>query len=69
LTEHNARAAFLPLALLWLAVHAVLLAALLGAKFLFTKAALLAMLMIAAAAFLVLKLRAAPRKLFHSPVI
>jgi len=58
-----------PLALLWLAVHGVLLAMLLGAKFLFTKAALVAVLMIAAMAFLVFKLRAAPRKLIHSPVI
>jgi len=69
LTGRNARSAFLPLALLWLAVHGVLLAMLLGAKFLFTKAALVAVLMIAAMAFLVFRLRAAPRKLIHSPVI
>ena len=69
MTGRNARSAFLPLALLWLAVHGVLLAMLLGAKFLFTKAALVAVLMIAAMAFLVFRLRAAPRKLIHSPVI
>ena len=65
----GAKSSLVPLLLLWLAVHGVLLAVLLGAKFLFTKTMLVAMLTIAAMAFLVFKLRAAPRKLIHGPVI
>ena len=61
--------AILPLVLLWLAVHAVLLAMLLSAKFLFTKTALVAMLVIGGLAFLFVRFRASPRKLSHSPVI
>lgn len=59
----------MPLVLLWLAVHAVLLALILGAKFLFTKAAITAVLLMAALVFLFAKLRAIPRKLVHGPVI
>ncbi len=63
----NAGSAVVPLLLLWLAVHAVLLAVLLGAKFLFTKTTLMAMLLVAGAVFLFTRGR--PRKLIHSPVI
>ena len=59
----------MPLVLLWLAVHAALLAVILAAKFLFTKAALVAMLVIGGLAFLFVRFRASPRKLSHSPVI
>ena len=65
----SAGSAVMPLVLLWLAVHAALLAVILGAKFLFTKTALLAMLAMAGLAFLFVKFRASPRKLSHSPVI
>jgi hypothetical protein len=65
----SAKAALLPLALLWLAVHAVLLAIILGAKFLFTKTAIVVLLLMAATVFLFAKLRAIPRKLVHSPVV
>jgi hypothetical protein len=58
-----------PLVLLWLAVHAVLLAVILGAKFLFTKTAFILMLVLAGTVFLFAKLRAIPRKLVHGPVI
>ena len=59
----------MPLVLLWLAVHAALLAILLAMKFLFTKTALVAMLVIGGLAFLFFRIRALPRKLSHSPVI
>ena len=59
----------MPLVLLWLAVHAALLAVLLGAKFLFTKTALMVVLLLAGFVFLFAKLRAIPRKLVHGPVI
>ena len=59
----------MPLLLLWLAVHAALLAVLLTAKFLFTKTALIAMLVIGGLAYLFVKLRAVPRRLSHSPVV
>ena len=65
----NARSAVMPLFLLWLAVHAALLAILLAMKFLFTKTAIVAMLVIAGLAFLFVRIRALPRKLSHSPVI
>jgi hypothetical protein len=65
----RAQSAILPLMLVWLAVHAVLLAVILGAKFLFTKTAIVAVLLIAGAVFLFAKLRAIPRKLVHSPVV
>ena len=65
----SAKAALLPLILLWLAVHAVLLAVILGAKFLFTKTAIILMLLLAGTVFLFAKLRAIPRKLVHSPVV
>jgi len=67
--ERRARSAILPLVLLWLAVHAVLLAVILGAKFLFTKTAIVVVLLVAGTIFLFAKLRAIPRKLVHSPVI
>ena len=67
--ERRARSAILPLVLLWLAVHAVLLAVILGAKFLFTKTAIVAVLLMAGTIFLFAKLRAIPRKLVHSPVV
>ncbi|HKX35576.1 MAG TPA: hypothetical protein VJM79_02780 [Rhizorhapis sp.] len=63
------KSALVPLVLLWLAVHAALLAILLAMKFLFTKTALVAMLAMAGLAFLFVKFRAGPRKLSHSPVI
>jgi len=56
-----------PLLLLWLAVHAVLLAVLLGAKFLFTKTILIVMLLVAGAVFLFTRGR--PRKLTHGPMV
>ena len=59
----------MPLVLLWLAVHAVLLAVILAAKFLFTKTALAAVLVIGGLAFLFVRIRALPRKLSHGPVI
>ena len=65
----RARSAILPLMLVWLAVHAVLLAVILGAKFLFTKTAITLMLLVAGTVFLFAKLRAIPRKLVHRPVI
>jgi len=65
----GAKSTFAPLVLLWLLAHAALLAVILGAKFLFTKTALLLVLLIAGAVFLFAKLRAIPRKLVHSPVV
>jgi hypothetical protein len=59
----------MPLVLLWLLVHAALLAFILGAKFLFTKTAILAVLLMAGLVFLFAKLRAIPRKLVYGPVI
>ena len=56
-----------PLAVIWLAVHAALLAVILGAKFLFTKAVLTTMLVMGVLAFLFSQIRVKPRKLFHSP--
>ena len=67
--RRNAKSAVVPLILLWLAVHAALLAILLAMKFLFTKTALVAMLVIGGLAFLFSRIRAMPRKLSHSPVI
>jgi hypothetical protein len=64
----NAGSALVPLVLLWLAVHAALLAIILAMKFLFTKAAILAMLVMAGLAFLFVRFSGAPRKLIHSPV-
>jgi hypothetical protein len=64
----GASSALLPLVLLWLAVHAVLLAALLGAKFLLTKTAVLVLLLVGAAVFVLTRFRASQRKLTHSPV-
>ena len=61
--KQGAKSALLPLALLWLAVHAVLLAVLLGLKFLLTKSAIVAMLLVAGAVFLFSRFRAMPRKL------
>jgi len=59
----SAKSAWVPLLLLWLAVHAVLLAVLLGLKFLLTKSAIVAMLLVAGAVFLFSRFRAMPRKL------
>jgi hypothetical protein len=67
--RRNTKSVFLPLLVLWLAVHAVLLAALLGLKFLLTKSMVLALLLVAGAVFLFTRLRAIPRKLSHSPVV
>jgi hypothetical protein len=58
-----------PLVLLWLAVHAVLLAALLGAKFLLTKTAVLVLLLVGTAIFVFTRIRASQRKLTHSSVV
>ncbi len=63
----NISSAFMPLLLLWLALHAVLLAALLGAKFLLTKTMVLVMLLVAGTVFLCSRLRTPPR--LHGPVI
>ena len=65
----NSRSALLPLVLLWLAVHAVLLAALLAAKFLLTKTMVMVLLVAGAAVFLFTRIRALPRKLTHGAVI
>ena len=62
----KAKSAILPLVLLWLAVHAALLAILLAAKFLFTKTVLVAMLVMGGLAFLFVRIRALPRKLIHT---
>ena len=59
----DAKSAWMPLLLLWLAVHAVLLAVLLGLKFLLTKSAVVAVLLVAGAVFLFTRFRAMPRKL------
>jgi hypothetical protein len=67
--RRNAGSAVMPLVLLWLAVHAALLAMLLAMKFLFTKTALIAMLVVGGLAYLFVRFRASPRKLSHSPVI
>ena len=56
-----------PLALIWLAVHAALLAVILGAKFLFTKTVLVAVVMLGVLAFLFAQIQAKPRRLSHSP--
>jgi hypothetical protein len=64
----DVKSKLLPLVLLWLVVHAVLLAALLGAKFLLTKTAVLVLLLVGAAVFVFTRLRASQRKLTHSPV-
>jgi hypothetical protein len=61
------KSAVVPLALLWLAVHAVLLALILGAKFLFTKTMLIAMLVMGSLVFLFSRFQAKPRRLSHSP--
>lgn len=66
-TKSLGKSALMPLALIWLAVHAVLLAVILGAKFLFTKAVLVTMLLLGVLAFLFAQIQAKPRKLFHSP--
>lgn len=63
----NASSAVMPLVLLWLAVHAALLALILGAKFLFTKTVLVMMLVLGTLAFLFARFRAKPRRLSHSP--
>ena len=55
-----------PLAMLWLAVHAALLAIILGAKFLFTKTVLVTMLVLGVLAFLFTQFQAKPRKLIHN---
>ena len=61
------RSGLWPLVLLWLVVHAALLAMILGIKFLTAKAVLLAMLLMGSLAFLLTQFRTKPRKLFHSP--
>jgi len=61
------KSALVPLALLWLAVHAALLALILGAKFLFTKTVLIAVLVMGSLVFLFSRFQAKPRKLSHSP--
>jgi hypothetical protein len=57
----------MPLVLLWLAVHAALLMLILGAKFLFTKTMLVAILVMGSLAFLFARFQAKPRRLSHSP--
>jgi len=65
--RQSARSAVVPLVLLWLALHAVLLAVLLGAKFLLTKTIVLTMLLVAGMVFLFSRFRTLPR--LHGPVI
>jgi hypothetical protein len=65
--KQGAKSALVPLMLLWLAVHAVLLALILGAKFLFTKTVLIAVLVMGSLAFLFSRFQAKPRKLSHNP--
>jgi len=55
--------------ILWLAVHAALLAAILGAKFLFTKTVLVTMLVLGILAFLIVRVGAGARKLSRGSVI
>ena len=62
-----AKSALAPLVLLWLAVHAVLLALILGVKFLTAKTVLLALLLMGSLAFLSARFRVKPRRLSHSP--
>ena len=52
-----------PLVLLWLAVHAVVLALILSIKFVTAKMVILAMLLAAGVFFVWAQLRAAPRRL------
>ena len=56
-----------PLALIWLAVHAALLAVILATKFLVTKTVLVAVLMLGVLAFLFTQIQAKTRSLSHSP--
>ena len=63
------KSALAPLVILWLAVHAALLAAILGAKFLFTKTVLVTMLVLGILAFLIVRVRAGARKLSRGSVI
>jgi hypothetical protein len=65
--KQGAKSALVPLVLLWLAVHAVLLALILGAKFLFTKTVLIAVLVMGSLAFLFSRFQAKPRRLSHGP--
>jgi hypothetical protein len=65
--RRNFKSAVVPLLLIWLALHAVLLAVLLGSKFLLGKSAAFALLLLMGAVFLFAMLRAKPRKLSHSP--
>jgi len=67
LNKGTLRSGLWPLAVLWLAVHAALLAVILGAKFLFTKTVLVTLLVMGTLAFLFTQIRAKPRRLFHSP--
>ena len=65
--QGSVQSALLPLAMIWLAVHALLLAVILSAKFLVTKTVLVALLGIGILAFLFTQIQAKPRKLLHSP--
>ena len=67
--RRNLGSAAVPLVLLWLAVHAMLLAALLGAKFLLTKSMVMVLLLVGAAVFLFTRIRALPRKLTRNAVV
>jgi hypothetical protein len=69
MAEQGAKSIFLPLLLLWLAVHAVLLAALLGLKFVAAKSAAIVLVLMAGAVFLFTRRRPSPRKLSHGPVV
>jgi hypothetical protein len=61
------KSALIPLVMIWLAAHAVLLALILGAKFLFTKTVLLVLLMMGTAAFLLSRFSAKRRRLLIAP--
>jgi hypothetical protein len=69
MTGRSAKSALLPLVLLWLAAHAVLLALLLGLKFVALKTMAVLLLLAAGTAYLFRRFRPGPRKLTHSPVV
>jgi hypothetical protein len=59
----------LPFLLLWLVLHAVLVAMLLAAKFLFAKSVAIALVLVAAVLLLVTASKEARRKVSYDPVI
>jgi hypothetical protein len=65
----RAGGSLLPFLLLWLALHAVLVAMLLATKFLFAKSAAVALVLAAGALLLVAGRKEARRKVSYDPVI